>query len=134
MRHHSKGNAPAAASDGSNVILACGEKAVAPSAKIQSIVAQINGAWGSNVQVYQSVAIEGPHSIGGGCILYNPAGLAMLLGMRLNLNDPNVLTPMLYAIFAHEVGTNFISISTRREPPFPTKSRNSKPIVSPATR
>lgn len=103
-RHRSKGNAPAAASDESNVILACGEKAVAPSPKIQSIVAQINGAWGSNVQVYQSVAIEGPHSIGGGCILYNPAGLAMLLGMRLNLNDPNVLTPMLYAIFAHEVG------------------------------
>jgi hypothetical protein len=104
MRHHAKGNAPAAASEGSNVILACGEKAVAPSAKIQSIVSQINGAWGSNVQVYQSVAVEGPHSIGGGCIFYNPAGLAMLLGMRLNLNDPNVLTPMLYAIFAHEVG------------------------------
>ena len=104
MRHHSKGNAPVAASDGSNVVLACGEKAVPPSAKIQSIVSQINGAWGSNVQVYQSVAIEGPHAMGGGCIFYNPAGLAMLLGLRLNLNDPNVLTPMLYAIFAHEVG------------------------------
>jgi hypothetical protein len=104
MRHHSEGGAPAAATDESNVILACGEKAVAPSAKIQSIVSQINGAWGSNIKVYESVAIEGPHSMGGGCIFYNPAGLAMLLGMRLNLNDPNVLTPMLYAIFAHEVG------------------------------
>jgi len=103
-RHHSKTSAPAVASDGSNVILACGEKAVPASPKIQSIVGQINGAWGSNVRVYQSVAIEGPHSIGGGCVFYNPTGLAMLLGMRLNLNDPNVLTPMLYAIFAHEVG------------------------------
>jgi hypothetical protein len=104
MRRHSKARAPTTAGDGANVILACGEKAVAPSPKIQSIVSQINGAWGSNVQVYQSVAVEGPHSIGGGCIFYNPAGLAMLLGMRLNLNDPNVVTPMLYAIFAHEVG------------------------------
>jgi hypothetical protein len=104
LHHRSKASAPPAASDGANVILACGEKAVAPSPKIQSIVGQINGAWGSNVQVYQSVAIVGPHSIGGGCVFYNPTGLAMLLGMRLNLTDPNVLTPMLYAIFAHEVG------------------------------
>ena len=98
------GNRPAAATGASNVMLACGEKAVPPSAKIQALVSQIDGAWGSNVQVYQSVAVEGPHAIAGGCIFYNPAGLAMLLGLRLNLNDPNVLTPMLYAIFAHEVG------------------------------
>jgi hypothetical protein len=100
-------SAQPAADDDANVILACGEKAVPPSVKIQGIVAQINGAWGSNVQVYQSVAAEGPHSISGGCIFYNPAALAMLLGMRLDLNDPNVLTPMLYAIFAHEVGHEY---------------------------
>ncbi len=96
--------APPAAADAANATLACGEKAVAPSAKIQGIVSQINGAWGSNIRVYQSVAVEGPHAIAGGCVFYNPAGLAMLLGLRLNLNDPSVFTPMLYAIFAHEVG------------------------------
>lgn len=84
--------------------VACGEKAVPAQAKIQSIVSQINGAWGSDVHVYQSVAVEGPHAMPGGCIFYNPIGLAMLLGLRLNLNDPSVFIPMLYAIFAHEVG------------------------------
>jgi hypothetical protein len=90
--------------DAANVMMACGEKAVPASAKIQGIVAQINGAWGSNVQVYQSIAPEGPHAMAGGCIFYNPAALAMLIGQRLNLTDPAVFTPMLYAIFAHEVG------------------------------
>jgi hypothetical protein len=93
-----------AATGGANEMVACGESAVPASDKIQGIVAQINGTWGSNVKVYQSVAAEGPHAIGGGCIFYNPAALAVLLGLRLNLTDPNVLTPMLYAIFAHEVG------------------------------
>lgn len=101
-RRRSAGSAPAGKSAG--VMLACGEQAVAPSAKIQGIVSQINGAWGSNVRVYRSVAALGPHAIPGGCIFYNPEALAMLLGLRLNLTDPNVLTPMLYAIFAHEVG------------------------------
>ena len=87
-----------------NEMVACGERAVPASDKIRRIVSQINGTWGSNVQVYRSVAAEGPHSIGGGCIFYNPDALAVLLGLRLNLTDPNVLTPMLYAIFAHEVG------------------------------
>lgn len=93
-----------AATDGANEMLACGERAVPASDKIRGIVSQINGTWGSNVQVYQSVAAEGPHAIGGGCIFYNPAALAVLLGLRLNLNDPTILTPMLYAILAHEVG------------------------------
>jgi hypothetical protein len=86
------------------VVLACGERALPASAKIQGIVTQINGVWGSNVRVYQSVAVEGPHAMGGGCIFYSPTGLAILLGSRLSLNDPAVFTPMLYAIFAHEVG------------------------------
>jgi hypothetical protein len=85
-------------------MLACGEKARPPSPKIQQIVSQIDGTWGANVQVYQSVATEGPHANPGGCIFYNQNALAMLLGMRLNLNDPALFTPMLYAIFAHEVG------------------------------
>jgi len=102
-RQRATRKAPAAA-DGSNVTIACGERAVPPSPKIQAIVAQINGAWGSNVKVYQSIAPEGLHAMAGGCIFYNPAALAMLLGLCLDLTDPNVMTPMLYAIFAHEVG------------------------------
>ena len=104
LRHHRTAAPADAAGASGNVINACGEQAVPPSRKIQGIVSEINGTWGSAVRVYQSVAPEGPHAIPGGCIFYNPAALAALLGMRLNLNDPNVLTPMLYAIFAHEVG------------------------------
>ena len=99
--------APASSADAVNaadVINACGERALPPSPKIQGIVSEINGAWGSSVRVYQSVAPKGPHAIAGGCVFYNPAALAVLLGLRLDLRDPNVLTPMLYAIFAHEVG------------------------------
>jgi hypothetical protein len=95
---------PMAPASSSGVTIACGEKVVPASPKIQSIVSQINGAWGSNVNVYRSVAMSGPHAKNGGCVFYNPEGLAMLLGLRLNLNDPNVVTPILYAIFAHEVG------------------------------
>src|SRR5579863_2546606 len=101
---HSAQSAALPAANAAGVTLACGERAIAPSPKIQGIVSEINGAWGSNVQIYQSVAPEGPHADGGGCIFYNEATLAKLLGMRLNLTDPNVMTPMLYAIFAHEVG------------------------------
>jgi hypothetical protein len=99
-----RGTGRPAPKEGAGVAVACGEKAVPASAKIQSIVSQINGAWGSDVHVYQSVAVEGPHAMPGGCIFYNPTGLAMLLGLRLNLTNPDVLVPMLYAIFAHEVG------------------------------
>jgi hypothetical protein len=106
--HHGTASAASpAGADAANVILACGEKAVPPSAKIQWIVAQINGTWGSDIQVYQSVAPEGPHANTGGCIFYNSDALTVLLGQRLDLNDPEILTPMIYAIFAHEVGHEF---------------------------
>jgi len=106
---HNRADRPASpmTADATNVFLACGERALPPSAKIQGIVAQIDGAWDSNVRVYQSVAVEGPHAIAGGCIFYNPTGLSILLGSRLSLNDPAVFTPMLYAIFAHEVGHEY---------------------------
>jgi hypothetical protein len=85
----------------------CGERAVAPAEPIARIVAQIDAAWGTNVRVYQSVAPEGPHALAGGCIFYNPKALALLLGTRLDLTDQAKLTPMLYAIFAHEVGHEY---------------------------
>jgi hypothetical protein len=90
-----------------NAHLECGEKAVAPSGKIRRIVAQIDALWGAHVRVYQSVAAMGPHALAGGCIFYNPKALAVLLGMRLDLTDPSKRTPMLYAIFAHEVGHEY---------------------------
>ncbi len=104
LNRRATATAPAAAADAH---LECGEKAVAPSAKIRDIVAQIDALWGAHVRVYQSVAPMGPHALAGGCIFYNPKALAVLLGMRLDLIDPSKLTPMLYAIFAHEVGHEY---------------------------
>ena len=53
---------PIAPANSAGVTIACGEKVVPASPKIQSIVSQINSAWGSNVNVYQSVAMSGPHA------------------------------------------------------------------------
>jgi hypothetical protein len=86
------------------VVNACGEAATAPSEQIATIVDQINHAWGSDVHVYQSVAPEGPHALAGGCIFYNAAEMAVLLGVQLDVRDADRVEPMLYAIFAHEVG------------------------------
>ncbi|HVA41768.1 MAG TPA: hypothetical protein VND20_09160 [Candidatus Binataceae bacterium] len=99
--HHASADAPAAAA---GVVIACGEEATAPSAKVATIVSQINQAWGSDVHVYQSVAPEGPHARPGGCIFYNGAEMVDLIGGRLDVREANVVEPMLYAIFAHEVG------------------------------
>ena len=106
-RHHHRANAdaPAAApAADAAVVIACGEAATAPSAKVAAIVNQINQAWGSDVHVYQSVAPAGPHARPGGCIFYNGAEMVELIGGRLDVRDANVVEPMLYAIFAHEVG------------------------------
>jgi hypothetical protein len=103
--HHSSADAPdAAPATDPGTVIACGEEATAPSANIATIVNQINQAWGSDVHVYQSVAPEGPHARPGGCIFYNGAEMVDLIGGRLDVRDSNVVEPMLYAIFAHEVG------------------------------
>jgi hypothetical protein len=85
-------------------LYACGEAARPPSAKVKSIIDRINGLWNSDIQVYQAVAAEGPHAMAGGCVFYNTAVMASLVSMRLDVNDPNVVEPLLWAIFAHEVG------------------------------
>ena len=85
-------------------LYACGEAARPPSAKVKSMVDRINGLWGSDIQVYQAVAPEGPHAMAGGCIFYNTAVMASLVSMRLDVNDPDAVEPLLWAIFAHEVG------------------------------
>lgn len=85
-------------------LYACGEAARPPSAKVKSMVDRINGLWDSDIKVYQAVATEGPHAMAGGCVFYNTAVMASLVSMRLDVNDSEVVEPLLWAIFAHEVG------------------------------
>ncbi len=87
--------------------LACGERATNPAPNVAAMVARIDALWSANVRVYESVASETPHAMPGGCIFYNQATLAALLGRRLDLRDPHEVKPMLYAIFAHEVGHEY---------------------------
>jgi hypothetical protein len=85
----------------------CGEEALPAAPAIKTLVGQINDLWGSNFEVYQTVALEQPHASSGGCIFYNSTAMGMLITARLDVNDPNVIAPMLWAIFAHEVGHEY---------------------------
>jgi hypothetical protein len=67
-------------------------------------VAAVDHLWGVHVPIYQSVAPLPPHAAAGGCIFYNRNALIALLGDRLNVRDTQIAGPLLYAIFAHEVG------------------------------
>ena len=84
--------------------VACGEPSAKPSPEIIAIVARINQLWGTRVHVYQSLAPLPPHAAHGGCIFYNDAALNALMGSRLQVRDGQIAGPLLYAIFAHEVG------------------------------
>lgn len=95
-------SAPSAS--GGEVMTECGEKALPADPGVRAIVARINELWGSDVRVYQSVAFSGPHAAPGGCIFYNTRGMAALMAGRLDVNDVGVVGPLLWAIFAHEVG------------------------------
>ncbi len=88
-------------------VSACGEQARPPSPQVAAIVSKIDSLWGVDVRVYASVAPEPPHALAGGCIFYNETALLGLLGGRLDMRDPKELKPMLYAIFAHEVGHEY---------------------------
>ncbi len=94
-------DAPAASG---GVINACGEKARAATEPYKSIVAQLNDMYGTSYPVYESVANESPHANSNGCIFYNRAFLASLLGNWMNITSADARSPMLYAIFAHEEG------------------------------
>lgn len=85
----------------------CGEMAVPPAPAVQTIVGRINELWGTDFSVYQTVALEQPHAAAGGCIFYNMTAMGMLMAMRLDVNDPEVIAPMLWAIFAHEAGHEY---------------------------
>ena len=85
----------------------CGEMALPAAPAVQTIVARINELWGSDFSVYQTVALEQPHAAAGGCIFYNMTAMGMLMARRLDVNDPDMIAPMLWAIFAHEAGHEY---------------------------
>ena len=83
---------------------ACGEPARPAEEPYKSIVAQLNDIWGTNFPVYESPSVGSPHAHSGGCIFYNREFLNSLMERWMNINDPDAIRPMLYAIFAHELG------------------------------
>ncbi len=84
--------------------IACGEEAVSASDQVKAVVAEINRVWHSGVKVYQSVQPSGPHARPGGCIFYHPGVMAGLLKGWMNIKEAREEQPMVYAIFAHEIG------------------------------
>lgn len=84
--------------------IACGEEAVSASDQVRAVVADINRVWHSEVKVYQSVNPSGPHARPGGCIFYSPEVMAGLLNGWMNIKEAREEQPMVYAIFAHEIG------------------------------
>jgi hypothetical protein len=96
--------APAARAAGDGTLVACGERARPAGEPYQSIVAQLNDMWGTNFPVYESLSAGSPHASNGGCIFYNRQFLDSLLQQWMRIDDPDTVKPMLYAIFAHEIG------------------------------
>lgn len=96
--------AASAAKPAGGAFAPCGEPAKAADEPYKSIVAQLNDMWGTNFQVYQSLKPGSPHTRNGGCIFYNQQFLNALLQQWMKIDDPDAVRPMLYAIFAHEVG------------------------------
>ncbi len=97
------GVAPQSAKQGAS-IAACGEPARPAAEPYKSIVAQLNDMWGTNFPVYESLNPSSPHAHDGGCIFYNRDYLNSLLQQWMNIGDQDAIRPMLYAIFAHELG------------------------------
>ncbi len=95
---------PPAPADAGIVTQACGEEAIPASPQVKDIVADINRVWNSDVKVYQSAQPAGPHARPGGCIFYHPDVMANLLNGWMNIKEARLMKPMVYAIFAHEVG------------------------------
>jgi len=83
---------------------ACGEPARPAEEPYKSIVAQLNDMWGTNFPVYESPKVMSPHAHSGGCIFYNRQFLNSLMEQWMKIDDPDAIRPMLYAIFAHELG------------------------------
>lgn len=97
------GPAPAARVAGP-LLMACGELARPAGEPYKSIVVQLNEMWETNFPVYESVKAGSPHASRGGCIFYNQQFLDGLFQRWMRIDDPDAVRPMLYAIFAHEIG------------------------------
>ncbi|HEY9158513.1 MAG TPA: hypothetical protein VIO10_11295, partial [Candidatus Binatus sp.] len=97
------GAAPAAKA-ASRTLVACGEAARPAGEPYKTIVAQLNDMWATNFPVYESLKADSPHASSGGCIFYNRQFLDSLLQRWMKVDDPDAVRPMLYAIFAHEIG------------------------------
>ncbi len=86
------------------ILVACGEQAEPASEPYKSIVAQLNDMWGTSFPLYESINPVSPHAHDGGCIFYNGKYLDSLLQQWMNIRNEDEVKPMLYAIFAHELG------------------------------
>ncbi|HYA33965.1 MAG TPA: hypothetical protein VEF03_00025 [Candidatus Binataceae bacterium] len=87
-----------------DTVTVCGEKARPAQQPYSGIMATLNGIWHSNVPIYESVASMSPHARTGGCVFYNRRKLSFLTQQWMGVRDPEQLQPLLYAIFAHELG------------------------------
>jgi hypothetical protein len=85
-------------------IVACGERARPAKPPYTDIMANLNSIWGSNAKIYESIRLSGPHARRGGCIFYNRRFLRFLTRKWMGIENPAEVKPMLYAIFAHELG------------------------------
>jgi hypothetical protein len=106
-RHTTSGPAePSAATapKAQGMVIACGEQAEPVAEPYKSIVAQLNDMWGTSFPVYESVRPVSPHARNGGCIFFNAKYLDSLLQQWMNIKNEDDVKPMLYAIFAHELG------------------------------
>lgn len=86
------------------VFIACGEPARPAQEPYKSIVATLNQMWGTHAKVYESVTPMSPHASTGGCIFYNTEFQDMLTSRWMGITDDDQLRPILYAIYAHELG------------------------------
>jgi hypothetical protein len=84
--------------------VACGEAARPAQEPHKSIVAQLNQMYGTHAKIYESVTPMSPHASTGGCIFYNSEFQEMLTSRWMGITDEDQLRPMLYAIYAHELG------------------------------
>jgi hypothetical protein len=85
----------------------CGEAATPASPQVAAMVSRINQVWGSDFHAYQTVAFEQPHASTGGCVFYNTSVMAAIMNNRLDVTDTKVVNPLIWAIFAHEIGHQY---------------------------
>ncbi len=101
-------DSPAASSGRANgaseIVIACGERAHPARPPYTDIMARLNSIWGTHARIYQSIAEAGPHARRGGCIFYNRRFLSFLTSKWMGIKNPEEVRPMLYGIFAHELG------------------------------